>query len=219
MGGGMPSITTAGDAPPPAYVELVSRAYVPYGLTLAERAFGMGAAEQIAYDPLEQLVYAISEQGVLHVIDYAHAAHPSVVVSLALDLQRRTATDVEVCAERGLLFVALSAEVLTHNGSVVTPRSEPGTVRVYRKARRAPWAPAQLLYELTTGSLPDMLMPNHDCSLIAVANEGEGVYTEGEGLIDPEGSVSLIDVSSRTSREVRLGGVAGQRVPGGRLHQ
>mmetsp|Transcript_28245 Transcript_28245/g.66038 ORF Transcript_28245/g.66038 Transcript_28245/m.66038 type:complete len:711 (-) Transcript_28245:113-2245(-) len=213
----IPSITHAGDGP--AYVELISRAYVPYGLTLAERAFGMGAAEQIAYDFLERLVYVISEQGVLHVIDYADAAHPAVDISLALDLQGHTATDVVVCAERGLLVVALSAEVRTHNGSIATPRSERGTIRVYHKARRETlpghfldqiiFTDAQLLYELTVGSLPDMILPNHDCSLIAVANEGEGVYTEGEGLVDPEGSVSLIDVSKATSREVRLGGVAG----------
>eukprot|EP00973_Karenia_brevis_P093800 12419149-Karenia_brevis.AAC.1 len=37
----------------PLSMTLVSRFYVPYNLNASSLAFGMGAAEQISYDPIE----------------------------------------------------------------------------------------------------------------------------------------------------------------------
>lgn len=42
------------------------------------------------------------------------------------------------------------------------------------------------------GSLPDMLKPNHDCSVILVAIEAEGYIFNG-ALVDPEGGVGIIE--------------------------
>ena len=40
-----------------------------------------------------------------------------------------------------------------------------------------------------------MVAFNKDCGKIAVANEGEGVY-DATGLVDPEGSVSIISIDN-----------------------
>ena len=45
------------------------------------------------------------------------------------------------------------------------------------------------------GPLPDMVAFNKACDKIAVANEGEGVYGDA-GLVDPEGSVSIISLDN-----------------------
>jgi len=69
-------------------------------------------------------------------------------------------------------------------------------VHVFRTVQRsAPVVPA-LVQTMTVGPLPDMVLPNHDCSMLAVANEGEGVYDPVSGLIDPEGSITVIKLGS-----------------------
>ena len=59
--------------------------------------------------------------------------------------------------------------------------------------------------------MPDMVAFNKDCDKIAVANEGEGVYGDA-GLVDPEGSVSIIsldnDGSSGTVQTVSFAPIA-----------
>lgn len=62
----------------------------------------------------------------------------------------------------------------------------------------------QLLKTIPVGSHPDNMKPNPTCDMIAVANEGEGTYDDNEGLKDPVGSVSLIDVNSLTVTNVPL---------------
>ena len=61
------------------------------------------------------------------------------------------------------------------------------------------------------GPLPDMVAFNKACDKIAVANEGEGVYGDA-GLVDPEGSVSIIsldnDGSSGTVQTVSFAPIA-----------
>ena len=49
---------------------------------------------------------------------------------------------------------------------------------------------------VTVGALPDMLTFTPDGSMVVVANEGEA--DESTGLNNPEGSVSIIDVATRT---------------------
>lgn len=49
---------------------------------------------------------------------------------------------------------------------------------------------------VTVGAMPEMLVFTHDGATLLVANEGEA--DEATGLINPEGSVSIIDVAART---------------------
>jgi len=170
------SVTAVEGTAAPTGISLVSRTYVPYDLA-GNSAFGMGACEQIAFDPVEKYGYASSEQGYVNVIDFKNAAAPSVT-TFGLNLAGFTLTDIEVCG--GLLFVAMAGN----------PKTSAGFVKIYDAVRRSSPAAPQLKSTVTVGALPDMVLPNNQCTALAVANEGEGVYSGG--LTDPVGSVSII---------------------------
>jgi hypothetical protein len=91
-----------------------------------------------------------------------------------------TYTDVFVCSEQGVLFASTK------------DNPNPGSVAIYKAATRIgdTVAAPELIHTIEVGAGPDMILPNTDCSILAVANEGEGVYEDF--LINPEGSVSLI---------------------------
>ena len=91
-----------------------------------------------------------------------------------------TYTRVYVCSEQGVLFASTKDD------------PNPGSVIIYKAATRDgdTVAAPELIHTIEVGAGPDMILPNKDCSILAVANEGEGDY---DGfLINPEGSVSLI---------------------------
>lgn len=77
-----------------------------------------------------------------------------------------------------------------------TDRRLPGLVVLYDTTTRAPLAGTS---PITVGSLPDMLTFTPDGSKLLVANEGtpNAVSDTPYGVIDPVGSVSIIDVASR----------------------
>lgn len=91
-----------------------------------------------------------------------------------------TYTDVHVCSEQGVLFAST--------------KDDPnlGSIAIYKAATRVSdtIAPPELIHTVQVGYGPDMIIPNKDCSILAVANEGEGDYEDF--LINPEGSVSLV---------------------------
>ena len=91
-----------------------------------------------------------------------------------------TYTRVHVCSEQGVLFASTKDD------------PNPGSVSIYKAATRDgdTVAAPELIHTVEVGAGPDMILPNKDCSILAVANEGEGDY--GDFLINPEGSVSLI---------------------------
>lgn len=99
-----------------------------------------------------------------------------------------------VAIHDGLAAIAVAAPVHTDAGAVrlIDTRSfgERGTIRV--------------------GALPDMLTFTPDGSRILVANEGERAQMADPASYDPPGSVSIIDVASRTV--IATAGFAG--VPG-----
>eukprot|EP00913_Durusdinium_trenchii_P032580 g30500.t1 len=146
----------------------------------------MGAAEQIAYDHVQKYAYAISEQGVLNVIDWNDPSNPQVNSALAYDFQGAKLTDIEICAEKGLMFI----------GSGASDKTQPGTVHVLSTVDRSSPAAPMSRGSLTAGPLPDMILPNSDCTKLAVGNEGEGDYDTS--LVDPAGSVMIFENSDWT---------------------
>lgn len=82
-----------------------------------------------------------------------------------------------VAIHGGLAAVAVGAGVKT----------DPGTVRFYDTAARS------FVGSVGVGALPDMVAFSADGSRLLVANEGEP-----SAAVDPRGSVSVIDVASRT---------------------
>jgi hypothetical protein len=89
-------------------------------------------------------------------------------------------TDVHVCSEQGVLFAST--------------KDDPnlGSISIYKAATKVgdTITPPELIHTVEVGYGPDMILPNKDCSILAVANEGEGDYEDF--LINPEGSVSLV---------------------------
>ena len=175
----------------------VGRSYVPYG-NGEDYAFGMGGAEQAAYDPKERYAYTVSEQGYVNVIDWGRPMRPKVVPSAAFDFDGSKLTDVDICGDMIAIAMANSDS-----------KTKDGKVKIYSTVKRFPEVTkAKFLETHVVGPLPDMLSFNSDCTKIAVANEGEGVYDDADGLTDPEGSVSIITVGKEKVTTVSLTDVA-----------
>jgi hypothetical protein len=91
-------------------------------------------------------------------------------------------TDVHVCSEEGILFASSKDD------------PNPGVVSIFRAATRSDdnsVVEPELIHTLTVGYGPDYMNTNSDCSILAIANEGEGYYKD-DYLINNEGSVSLV---------------------------
>jgi len=136
--------------------------------------YGLGALEQIAYDHESQIIYGMSEQGFVNIFKFSKDGFEDL--ELSIDFDGAKLTDVEVCG--GLLFVSLLKGV------------EPGEVQIFEALKLNEKKVPSKMTSVTVGVGPDMIKPNSDCSMLAVANEGEGKY-DGK-LIDPVGSVSLV---------------------------
>lgn len=96
-----------------------------------------------------------------------------------------------------LPFGGVANSVAVHNGLVAVaveavPKTDPGKVVFFDAALSA-------LSAVTVGALPDMLTFTHDGRYVLVANEGEP-SGYGEGHVDPEGSVSVIDLKRGAAR-------------------
>ena len=182
--------------------EFKKRVVVPYGVgescvggTDAGNctAFGFGGAEQSAYDAAEKLVYAVSEQNSIAVVD---ATTMEWKVSWSAGAVGAL-TSAKVCG--GKLYVAAAADVKTDDGSVL----------VYDTVKRSDMTTAPtLLQTVTVGPLPDMILPNGACTILAVANEGEGKQDDAGVLVDPVGSVDLVDLATYAVSRVDFAGLA-----------
>lgn len=93
-----------------------------------------------------------------------------------------TLTDIKVCDS--LLFVTTKDD------------PNPGKLMVFTATKRSGFgggllAP-RLIQTIEVGIGPDNVLINKDCTIAATANEGEGYYDDALGLINPEGTVSII---------------------------
>jgi 2',3'-cyclic-nucleotide 2'-phosphodiesterase / 3'-nucleotidase / 5'-nucleotidase len=143
--------------------------------TYASGIFAQGGAEIVAHDPLTQRLYVVNAQAAaVDVLDISNPNAPAKVDSISL-----------------LLFGGVANSVAVHNGLVAVaveavPKTDPGKV-VFFDAALEP------LSSVTVGALPDMLTFTHDGGHVLVANEAEP-SGYGAGHVDPEGSVSVIDL-------------------------
>lgn len=146
---------------------------------------GVGASEIPAYDLVSKRIFVVN--GALGSVDVFDASNPAAPVSVG----RLTfgASANSVAADRGVIAIAVeSAE-----------RTLPGTVEFYRATT------LQHISSVTVGAVPDMVTFSSSGRYVFVANEGEpnAAYT-----VDPEGSVSIIDVSNVNRPTVRTAGFA-----------
>jgi hypothetical protein len=128
-------------------------------------------AEIPAYDPGSRRLFVTSPNNRLDVLDISNPANPITLPSI--DLSTYGAGVNSVAIKNGIVAVAVEANPVTNNGSVVFF----DTNGVFKS-------------QIEVGALPDMLTFTPDGNRVLVANEGEA-----RGAIDPDGSISIIDLS------------------------
>jgi hypothetical protein len=151
--------------------------------------FEESAAEIVAHDPLTQRLYVVNAQAAkVDVISIRAPQAPRLIASLDVTPFGEVANSVAVY--NGVVAVAVENSVKT----------DPGTVVFFDHN-------FTVLASVEVGALPDMVTFSPDGKWLLVANEGE---PNGEYTIDPEGSVSIIDLSggvaSVTQASVRTAG-------------
>ncbi len=135
------------------------------------------SSKAVAYDATTQQLYVVNEASItIDILDASDPSNPTLTQSISLAEFGAGANSIAI--NNNLIVVAIAAEDRQANGQVVflNPQGEiQGSVEV--------------------GPLPDMLTFTPDGSKILVANEGE---PNEEYTVDPEGSISIIDVASQT---------------------
>jgi hypothetical protein len=136
------------------------------------------AGEIVAFDTASSRFFVTNP--VANALD-VYAVSPSgglgFVQSIALAGQPNS-----VAVHAGLVAVAIEGAT----------GQQPGAVQFFTAATGAANGPA-----VTVGAMPDMVVFTPDGQKVLTANEGEADMPTG--LINPEGSVSIVDVASRTA--------------------
>lgn len=179
-----------------------SIALVPLG-GFQHGGFAQGAAEIPAYDPGTRRLFVVNAGAAR--VDVLDVTDPSHLVQVGtLDVSAHGAVANSVTVHDGVVAVAVQATVKTDPGRVVFFSAQ-----------------GQLLSSVQVGALPDMVTFTPNGRFVLSANEGE---PNDEYTADPEGSVSVIDVSGGaahvTQGNVRTAGFAafnGQGLPGVRV--
>jgi Ca2+-binding RTX toxin-like protein len=139
--------------------------------------FGQGAAEIVAFDPNTDNFFAVD--GARLAIDLVNITDPtnSTLVG-TLDLSPYGGGVNSVAVKNGIVAVAVEANDKQNQGQVVLFDTN-----------------GNFLNAVTVGALPDMLTFTPDGTKVLIANEGE---PNADYTIDPEGSVSIIDLTNGT---------------------
>lgn len=138
--------------------------------------FDESAAEIVAHDPANQRLFVINAADVtVDVLDVSNPSQPVLLQTIDATAEGGAANSVAV--HDGLVAVAIEA----------VPKTDPGKVVFYNAVDLGK------VGEATVGALPDMLTFTRDGQKVLVANEGE---PNDDYTIDPEGSVSIIDLSA-----------------------
>lgn len=158
-------------AAPPAFAQVVGLSKIGG----YDSGLGEGAAEISAYDAGSKRLFVVNS--VAASIDVLDLSSPQSPVKVgALDVTPWGAVANSVDAYGGLVAVAVQAD----------PKTSPGKVVLFT-------AQGVFVKAVEVGALPDMVTFTPDGKAVLVANEGE---PSDDYTVDPEGSVSLIDVSA-----------------------
>ncbi|WP_370895558.1 choice-of-anchor I family protein [Chryseobacterium gossypii] len=135
------------------------------------------STEIVVHDPATQRLFTISSvTDVFDIIDFSNPDTPSVIQT------------VNMAPYGGITSIAVKNGIL----AVASPNADPqqnGSVIFFD-------INGNFLKQVTVGALPDMITFTPDGTKVITANEGEpnDAYT-----VDPEGSVSIIDISGGIS--------------------
>jgi hypothetical protein len=149
---------------------------------------GAGAAEISAYDSLSQRLFVVNgAQGsvdVLSMVNTGSSASPTLTLSLVGSLTTaQFAPNMggvnSVAIRDGVVALAVEAATKTNAGLVAFVRA----------------SDLRVLGTVTVGALPDMLVFTPNGRFLLVANEGEPSSYGQADSVDPEGSISVIEVA------------------------
>ncbi|MDN3486624.1 choice-of-anchor I family protein [Pseudoalteromonas sp. APC 3224] len=165
-----------------------------------------GAAEIVAYQASKKWIYAINSSGDEAVVNIIPAdtfdtaalvkdnegivTATNLASAITLSLNENTpgdANSIAIDANNQLLAVAMAA----------TSVGEAGQIAFYNISGDTP----VFIKNVTVGALPDMVAFSHDGAKVVVANEGE---PNGDYSIDPEGTISIIDINNGTIADTAM---------------
>ena len=165
-----------------------------------------GAAEIVAYQASKKWIYAINSSGDEDVVNIIPAdtfdtaalvkdnegivTATNLASAITLSLNENTpgdANSIAIDANNQLLAVAMAA----------TNVGEAGQIAFYNIGGDTP----VFIKNVTVGALPDMVTFSHDGAKVVVANEGE---PNGDYSIDPEGTISIIDITNGTIADTAM---------------
>jgi DNA-binding beta-propeller fold protein YncE len=145
--------------------------------------FDEGASEIPAYDPETRRAFVVNAANAnVDVLDLTDPTHP--VKLGTIDIHEYGSSVNSVAISRGVVALAIQADVKTDNGKVALYSSSVDLS-----------APTPLSV-VSVGALPDMLSFTPNGRKLLVCNEGE---PNDDYTVDPLGSVSIIDVSNPKS--------------------
>ncbi len=154
--------------------------------TFATGVLGESAAEIPAYDSISQRLFVVNaNSATLDVLNLSDPTNPNLLFSIS-------PTEDEVSLEEsgvigGINSVTVSNGIVATAVEVVDSENDdiqlPGQVFFYDTE-------GNFLNSVTVGALPDQITFTPDGTRVIVANEGEP-----GGEVDPEGSISIIDIS------------------------
>ncbi|OTG72808.1 alkaline phosphatase [Acinetobacter sp. ANC 4169] len=163
----------------PGSIELVKIGRYESGI------FGASAAEIPAYDAQSQRLFVVNaKEGVVDVLDFKQPNEPKYIQSLDAKKYLANSEVNSVAVHNGIVALAVQAQ----------DKTQPGIVAFFKAQDLS------FISQVPVGALPDMLTFSADGQKVLVANEGE----PNEGYaIDPEGSVSIINVKDITKPTVK----------------
>jgi hypothetical protein len=134
---------------------------------------GANSAEIVAHDPTTQRLFVANSIGKkIDIIDFSNPASMSIINSIDISIYGNINS---VAVHNGIVACAIENAIPELDGFVVFFN----TNGVFQN-------------QVTVGALPDMVTFNHAGTRVLTANEGQPNATYS---IDPEGSVSIIDIS------------------------
>lgn len=137
--------------------------------------FDEGAAEITAYDPESQNLFVINgANSTIDVLDVSDPTNPTFLFANFIGEFGDSINSIAI--ENGVVAAAIEGDSAQDSGKVVFFDTD-----------------GNVLNQVTVGALPDMLTFTPDGTKVLVANEGEP--DEDNPANNPEGSVSIIDIS------------------------